>query len=46
MPTANLEIEVKKSELIIENNSGLKVRSKGEDNFISYWVGVGSALAK
>lgn len=46
LPTANLEIEVKKSELIIENNSGLKVRSKGEDNFISYWVGVGSALAK
>lgn len=46
LPTTNLEIEIKKSELIIENNSGLKVRSKGEDNFISYWVGVGSALAK
>ena len=46
LPTANLEIEVKKSELIIENNSGLKVRGKGEDNFISYWIGVGSALAK
>ena len=46
LPTANLEIEVKKSELIIENNSGLKVRGKGEDNFISYWVGVGSALGK
>lgn len=46
LPTTNLEIEIKKSELIIENNSGLKVRSKGEDNFISYWVGVGSAVAK
>lgn len=46
LPTTNLEIEIKKSELIIENNSGLKVRSKGEDNFISYWIGVGSALAK
>ena len=46
LPTTNLEIEIKKSELIIENNSGLKVRGKGEDNFISYWVGVGSALAK
>ena len=46
LPTTNLEIEIKKTELIIENNSGLKVRGKGEDNFISYWVGVGSALAK